>query len=143
MIDKLAGVHPKLKRIYLSVQAEMEKAGHPIIVTDGVRTAEEQHAAWRKGRDEHGRVIDRSKVVTDLDGYLKKSLHQLQADGTGHAIDCAFLVNGKPSWDESHPWPLYGSWAKSFGAKWGGDFTRLVKGERVPHPDRPHIEIRV
>lgn len=127
MIDKLAGVHPmlveKVKRI-LYASAEL---GFPMLVTDGLRTDAEQAALYAKGRTAPG------SIVTNADGVKKRSNHQAKADGFGHAVDCCFLVNGRPSWDQKLPWALYGEMAKSQGLVWGGDWTSIV--------DRPHIEL--
>lgn len=124
--DKLAGVHPKLRAVVLRVLSVMADLGYPMLVTDGVRTTEEQQALYAQGRTKPG------PVVTNADGVTHRSNHQLHADGCGHAVDCCFLLNGKPSWDPHLPWRLYGEAAKALGCRWGGDWT---------HPDRPHIEL--
>ncbi len=127
MIDKLAGVHPKLKRAVARILATMAEAGFPMLVTDGMRTTEEQQALYAKGRTKPG------KKVTNADGVRVKSNHQLHADGCGHAVDCTFMdEHGKPRWVESDPWAMYGAVAKSQGLMWGGDWKT---------PDRPHIEL--
>jgi peptidoglycan L-alanyl-D-glutamate endopeptidase CwlK len=98
-----------------------------LIVTDGVRTTEQQQALYKIGRGVPG------KIVTNCDGVLTKSNHQAKADGFGHAVDLAFSVNGEPSWSETQPWQLLGEMAKSQGLIWGGDFKTLQ--------DKPHIEL--
>ena len=124
-MTKLDGVHPvlveKVKRI-LHASAEL---GHPMIVTDGVRTLAQQQALYAKGRTAPG------KIVTKADGVRAKSNHQVKGDGFGHAVDCCFLVDGKATWEG--PWDLYGAMARSLGLTWGGDWKRFV--------DRPHIEL--
>lgn len=126
-IEKLRGVHPRLVAAFARISYALAELGHPVIVTDGVRTLEQQRALYAQGRSAPG------KVVTNADGVTKQSNHQPKADGFGHAIDCAFLVDGQPSWDDSHPWRLYGEAAKSQGLIWGGEWTSIV--------DRPHIEL--
>ena len=106
----------------------MAELGHPMMVTDGVRTTEQQQALYAKGRTAPG------PMVTYVDGVKVKSNHQAKADGYGHAVDCCFLKDGKPSWDPSHPWRLYGEMAAALGLQWGGFWTRFV--------DRPHIELK-
>lgn len=123
---KLHGVHPELVAIVLRISAAMKALGLTMIVTDGVRTVEQQKALYAQGRTEPGHI------VTQLDGELKRSNHQQKADGFGHAVDMAFLVDGKASWDERNPWALYGAMARQQGCTWGGDWRSLV--------DRPHIE---
>lgn len=127
MTDKLEGVHPKLRGVVLRILSVMSDLGHPMLVTDGVRTLEQQKALYAKGRTAPG------PIVTNADGELKRSNHQAHADGLGHAVDCCFLVNGQPSWDGAHPWRLYGEIAKVLGCRWGGEFKTIV--------DRPHIEL--
>lgn len=135
MSDKLAGVHPRLITKAHLIQQAMTALGFPMIVTDGVRTVEQQQALYAQGRNPQGMVIDRSKIVTNDDGVTHKSNHQLHADGLGHAVDMAFLdADGRPTWAESMPWACYGACAKALGLVWGGDWGTLV--------DRPHIELR-
>ena len=93
---------------------------------------EEQQRLYAQGRTTQG------KKVTNCDGISKKSRHQLAKDGYGHAVDCAFVVIGPVgktviSWDESHPWKLYGEMGKALGLVWGGDWKSLI--------DRPHLEL--
>ena len=62
---------------------------------------------------------------------MKRSKHQPQADGFGHAVDCAF--KGTDPFAETHPWALYGAMVEALGLTWGG---------RWQHPvDRPHAEL--
>lgn len=133
-IDKLTGVHPRLATAIRQIRAAMEVLGRPMLITDGVRTAEEQRILWLKGRNAAGQVIDPQKVVTNADGTVKRSNHQLHPDGFGHAVDCTFLDPlGHPRWIERDPWALYGAMGKTLGLKWGGDWGGLV--------DRPHLEL--
>jgi peptidoglycan L-alanyl-D-glutamate endopeptidase CwlK len=125
-MSKLDGVHPALVEKTGRILAAMSALGFPMLVTDGVRTVTEQAALYAKGRTAPG------KIVTQCDGELKRSNHQVKADGFGHAVDCCFLVDGKPSWDDALPWRLYGETAKALGLKWGGFWTT---------PDRPHVEL--
>jgi peptidoglycan L-alanyl-D-glutamate endopeptidase CwlK len=107
--------------------SKMAAQGHPMIVVGGIRTAAEQHALWRQGREIPG------KIVTNLDGIHHPSRHQPHADGYGHALDIVFIVDGKPSWAEDLPWDAYGKEAEAAGLVWGGRFVKLV--------DRPHVEL--
>lgn len=99
----------------------------PVLVTQGLRTAEEQAALYAQGRTKPG------KVVTNCDGVTTKSNHQAAADGFGHAIDFAFLTPDLGvTWEG--PWDLLGAMARALGLKWGGDFHSF--------PDRPHVELK-
>ena len=127
-VTKLSGVHPELVAKVTRILYAMSELGFPMLVTDGLRTTEQQRALFAQGRTAMGRI------VTYADGDVKKSNHQAKADGYGWAVDCAFLVDGRPSWDDARPWDLYGCMARALGLTWGGTFVRLV--------DRPHIEIK-
>lgn len=126
-MNKLEGVHPQLARAVARILVAMAELGFPMLITDGVRSTEEQQALYAKGRTAPG------PKVTNADGVRVKSNHQPKADGYGHAIDCCFLVDGKPSWDATLPWRLYGEAAKALGLTWGGEWKSLV--------DKPHIEL--
>lgn len=128
MSDKLAGVHPVLVAHVQSIIAAMGELGFMLIVTDGVRTQAQQQALYAQGRTTPGRI------VTHADGVKDRSNHQLHDDGLGHAVDCCFVVEGKPSWAETLPWRCYGEMAKALGLKWGGDWPE-------PETDRPHLEL--
>ena len=126
-VPKLVGVHPVLVEKITRVLIAMDALGVPMTITAGLRTAEQQRALYEQGRTKPG------AIVTNADGYTKKSNHQEREDGYGHAVDLAFLVAGKPSWAESHPWALYGAMVKSQELKWGGDWESIS--------DRPHAEL--
>jgi peptidoglycan LD-endopeptidase CwlK len=117
---KAKGIDIEVWTKVLAVLKRMEDLGHPMMVTDGFRTTEQQQKLFAQGRSSPG------KIVTHADGIKVKSNHQ-----SGRAVDCCFLIEGKPSWDERLPWSLYGRIAKEHGLQWGGDWKR---------PDKPHIE---
>lgn len=115
---KLAGVHPDLVRVL-----ERAAALHPlpVIVTCGMRTADEQAALVQAGA---------SRTL--------KSRHL-----TGHAVDLAVLVNGKARWD----WPLYEALSTSVKRaagelgveiEWGGDWPRFRDGPHFQLPARSY-----
>ena len=116
---RLAGVHPALMRVLDAVFDEMEAAGTPMFVIEGVRSDRRQQDLWRHGRDAMGHVIGR--VVTYKDGIVHRSNHQPHADGLGYAVDCAFA--GEAPFDPGHPWHLYGQLLEERGARWGGRFS--------------------
>jgi peptidoglycan L-alanyl-D-glutamate endopeptidase CwlK len=124
---KLLGVHPVLVQRVERILEAMRALGFPMLVTDGLRTAPEQMALYRRGRTQPG------PIVTNADGITTRSNHQARDDGFGHAVDCAFLVEGKPSWSDDCPWRVYGEMAKALALRWGGDWKGFV--------DRPHVEL--
>lgn len=125
MSDKLLGVHPDFAILVQRLLNVMALLGHPMIVTDGLRTTEQQQLLYAQGRTAPGHI------VTQADGVSVRSNHQMHTDGYGHAVDCAFLVDGAPSWNDALHWRLYGEVGKALGCKWGGDWHT---------PDRPHLE---
>lgn len=126
--DKLKGCHPLFIAAVTKVIDAMSALGFPMIVTDGVRTTAEQQVRYAQGRTTSG------PIVTNADGVYRKSNHQVQSDGYGHACDCAFLdLNGQPSWDIKFPWRTYGACAEALGLAWGGGWVTLH--------DLPHIEL--
>lgn len=107
-------VHPILLEKIDRVMNAMKCIGFPMLLTDGVRTAEQQYEIWRQGRERSG------KIVTNADGFNKKSNHQIKPDGFGHAVDCCFLdINGAPTWSMSYPWVAYSELCKAIGLKHG------------------------
>jgi peptidoglycan L-alanyl-D-glutamate endopeptidase CwlK len=136
-ITRLETVYPELRDKVLKILVAMDGLGFPMCVTDGRRTQAEQVALYAKGRTAPG------GIVTHADGVTKRSNHQPH-DGEmlGRAVDCCFLVDGlnrdgkleTPSWDDSHPWLVYGQAAEALGLTWGG---------RWKLHDLPHVELRV
>lgn len=126
-LQKLSGVHPELVAKVGRVLACMDALGFPMMVTDGLRTVEQQRALYAQGRTVPGHI------VTYADGVEKRSNHQPKIDTMGHAVDCVFVVEGKPSWDAALPWHAYGAAGAALGLHWGGSFTSLH--------DLPHLEL--
>lgn len=126
-MNKLTGVHPKLISAVQRITYAFHELGAELMVTDGVRTEEQQAALYSKGRSTPG------AIVTNADGVRKRSNHQTHADGLGHAVDLCFVVDGKPSWDTSLPWDLIGAMARQQCLTWGGDWKMR---------DQCHLELR-
>ncbi len=134
-LDRLKGVHPRLGEQVQTLLIAMEVLGFPMMITDGVRTVEQQQALFALGRTKPG------KIVTYADGVKNKSNHQPKADGLGRAVDCCFLVDldhdgqtDDPTWDLKRPWNLYGEMAIALGLEWGGRWLSIK--------DLPHIELK-
>lgn len=122
-VQRLTGVHPTLATIIYSILKKL-----PMFVVEGVRTAERQHSLYLLGRGH-----DPGPRVTDKDGYVNKSRHQVHPDGLGYAVDCAF--KGTDPFALSHDWHAYGALLEASGCLWGGRWKGLV--------DRPHAELPV
>jgi peptidoglycan L-alanyl-D-glutamate endopeptidase CwlK len=124
---RLVGVHPSLVERVARVLDAMAALGHPMLVVDGRRTADQQASLYAKGRTKPG------AIVTHADGVRMRSNHQAHTDGFGYAVDLAFLVDGRASWDIAQPWQAFGACAEALGLTWGGRWTRLA--------DLPHVEL--
>ena len=115
--QRLRGVHPDLVRVVRRCAADWADPETGFIVTQGLRTLEEQKLLKAKGA---------SRTL--------RSRHL-----TGHAVDLAVSVRGQVRWD----WPLYAKLAKAMKAaakaekvpiEWGGDWTSFKDG---PHFQLP------
>ncbi len=110
---KLSGVHPVLVKKALQIIELAKQEGYELRVTQGLRTFKEQDALFRK----------RPKVTNARGG---QSSHNY-----GVAVDFAFVVGGKISWDER----LYkniGRWTNQVGLTWGGNWR---------FTDLPHVQL--
>lgn len=121
-MSDLTGVNPTLVERVTRVLKAMDAFGTPMLITDGKRSLAVQQALYAQGRTKPGHI------VTNADGIIHPSAHQL-----GRAVDCCFLVDGKPSWDVKLPWTAYGALVTAAGLKWGGSFSTLH--------DLPHAEL--
>jgi len=98
-------------------------------VISGTRTAEEQAALFRKGRNEPG------EIVTYKDGYQRRSRHQPEPPKTkGEAIDIAAYKSGSITWDETETAAVAAyiiGYAKARGVdltggvEWGWDYGHI------------------
>src|SRR2546427_3703181 len=130
--QRLTGIHPALVMAVREVFDDvMEKQGYPMFVVQGLRTTPEQAALYRLGRQIAGPNVrpghSLGDIVTWKDGILYRSNHQVQADGYGHAVDCAFLpIRQRPNpFDPAWPWEIYGQAFEQRGMAWGARFLGL------------------
>lgn len=136
-LSRLEGVHPNLVLL-----AKQTLAISPIDfgITHGLRTPDEQFELFKKGRElKNGKwsVIDKSKIVTFVDGHKRKSKHN-----TGEAFDIAVWRNGKITWEPKYYHFLAGLFlmvAKDMGIDitLGMFFNGFGKDG-----DFPHIELK-
>jgi hypothetical protein len=98
-------------------------AGIAVLVTQGLRTWEEQDALYAKGRTVP--PIGKKHIVTKAKGG--QSYHNF-----GLAFDIVVLDSlGKADWDADHPgWKQAGEFGKSVGLEWGGDWKSF---KDLPH----------
>ncbi len=85
-LKNLEHIHPDLVKV---IKEAVKNSPYDFTVTNASRTAAEQNALYQEGRTKPG------IIVTSLDGYNKKSNHQIKSDGYGYAIDLYVIVDGK------------------------------------------------
>ena len=127
----LATADEKLQKLFNEVIKEID-----CTVIYGHRTPEEQFELFKKGReriDGWWQVVDKSKVVTNLDGNTKKSKHNYYPS---KAVD---VVPYPLDWNDIESFKLLGSVVKrkalelGIDIEWGGDWKSLK--------DYPHYQI--
>ncbi len=109
---RLAALHPALASAGRLLLERCAGAGVALLVTQGLRSWEEQDALYAQGRTRPG------KIVTHARGG--ESYHNF-----GLAFDVVVLDSmGKAEWDPAHPgWRMAGAIGNSLGLEWGGDWT--------------------
>jgi len=124
-------------------------------IVEGHRPVEKQMEYYKKGREEiDGQwvIVDKSKVVTYVDGVVKKSKHNYNPS---LAFDFCIYIPGKPfmSYDKIHMAAvghmfvvlgnrLYSEGKIAHNVRWGANWD--VDGEIVSDEnfvDFPHIEL--
>ncbi|MMZ47352.1 Peptidoglycan L-alanyl-D-glutamate endopeptidase CwlK precursor [compost metagenome] len=128
--NRLAGLQPVVRAAAEKLIVKSFNAGIPIVITQGLRTYDEQNQLYAQGRTKPGPVVTNAKA-----GY---SFHNF-----GVAIDFALLLpDGKSvSWDMKRDgnsnreadWQEVAKIGKSLGFAWGGDWKSFK--------DYPHLEM--
>jgi hypothetical protein len=121
--ERLRGLCPSLVTRARAMLDLCAQAGLAILVTQGLRTWEEQDKLYAIGRTVS--PIGKNNVVTNAKGG--QSYHNF-----GLAFDIVVLDSvGKADWDTNHPgWNSAARIGKSLGLDWGGDFKSL---KDLPH----------
>jgi LysM repeat protein len=119
--QRLARVNPKVAELGLRMVDACMQAGIAVVITQGLRTWEEQDVLFAQGRTAPG------KIVTNARGG--QSWHNF-----GLAFDIVVLDSvGKADWDSTHPsWLRAAAIGKSLGLEWGGDWPKFR--------DMPHFQ---
>lgn len=133
-LDALEGVHPSLVQL---IKSAIVDTPVDFTVIQGVRATKTQQEYYAQGRTKPG------KIVTYADGVIKKSNHQVKADGFGYAVDLYPYFGGKVQVNHPEVPKKLKQIADHIKAKakcmninliWGGDFKKPV--------DAPHFEIK-
>jgi len=112
---ELVGVHPRLVAV---VERAIKLTPQDFAVHDGLRTAEEQHRLYRR-------------QASQRDGYRRKSEHQLQDTGFGHAVDNVPWINGRVRWEWPAIYPIavamrQAAIEEGLDLIWGGIWDRKI-----------------
>lgn len=119
LIDQLVRVHPTLAERVRQLFAKLQAEGYEFIVTQGLRTWEEQDALYAKGRNAPG------SIVTKAPGG--HSQHNF-----GLAVDVAPIEKGVLDWNVKHPvWKRMLELAPSCSLAEGAEWRTF--------PDNPHL----
>ena len=128
-LDAMAGVNQNLVKV---IKEAIATSPFDFMVTQGLRTAKYQNELYQQGRTKRG------LKVTNADGYIKKSNHQMKTDGYGYAIDFVIL-NGKVlDWDTESKYEAVAKHILDTGHKLG---VNLEWGGKWKFKDYPHIQI--
>lgn len=100
--EKLSRLYPPFAEKVREFVLQARDAGMAVGIFEGLRTVERQQELYAKGRDQAGKVIDKTKVVTNAPPG--SSFHNY-----GLAVDLVFdgdevRPGWQWSWSNQHPW---------------------------------------
>ena len=142
--ERLQGVNPVLIEL-IEDALKVSPIDFGIPRHGGLRTAQDQHELWQKGRilknstlnpslRSSWEVVNKSQVITYTDGYERKSYHQ-----SGNAFDVYAFINNKASWKKHHLAMVAGALMskakkKGINLEWGASFrSSTFDGFDFPH----------
>ncbi len=122
-LERLDRLHPAVRTRGAALLELCSHSGLAVLVSQGMRTWEEQDTLYAKGRTIP--PLGRKYFVTMARGG--QSYHNF-----GLAFDIVVLdAVTKVGWDDDHPgWRVAGGLGKSVGLEWGGDWARF---KDLPH----------
>lgn len=130
-LARLAGVHPALVAV---VKRAILQSRQDFLVLEGLRSQARQDRLYAQGRSTPGPVVT----------WTRKSRHQRQADGFGHAVD---LVPWPVDWTDPGKFDAVAeamfAAAKALGhsVRWGADWDGDGRPRERGESDSPHFEI--
>lgn len=113
-------LHPRLQSIIEQLKLACEKEGLPLLITETLRTVQEQDDLYAQGRTKPG------NIVTNATGKSMLSQHQW-----GIAFDFCRNIKGKEYDDKDKFFEKVAALGKKLGLGWGGDWISFV--------DKPHL----
>lgn len=115
---KLEGVHPFVSEKALKLVARAHIEGIYIIITQGLRTIEEQNELYAQGRTKPGKIVTNAKGGSSYHNFAL-------------AFDfCVTDDKGTPQWTVDSRWKRVGQLGKELSLEWGGDFKSI---KDIPH----------
>lgn len=129
---RLQNVMPELAQKIRNLHDMLEAEGIEIRVVQALRSWQQQQDLYAQGRDINGKVVDKSKIVTNCPGG--HSYHNF-----GMAVDCVPSTHGPdqpfdPDWNATHP---YWSRMEDVGISLGLDSGAKWRS----FPDAPHFQL--
>jgi len=127
--EPIATLHPIVAAKQAELIEKTSKLGITILITDGLRTSEDQNALYEKGRSKGGSIVTNVKGGHSYHNY-------------GLAIDFALRTkDGDVIWDLEYDgnhngesdWMEVVAVAKKLGFTWGGDWASFR--------DYPHLQM--
>ena len=128
-LDTMQGVNPDLVRV---IKEAIATSPFDFMITQGLRTAKYQNELYQQGRTKKG------LKVTNADGYIKKSNHQMKIDDFGYAIDFAVIYKATIDWNTEAKYEAVAKHILEVGHKLG---VNLEWGGNWKFRDFPHIQI--
>ena len=135
-------VNPTARRKFKAVLADVRGYGLPLFVWEVYRSRERQRALYAQGRTNQ-QLLEAGYTPEEIAKYRAMGFTSIRPvvthartpryHGRGRAMDCCWLVDGKPSWNVPEEWwQTYGRAAKAHGLKWGGDWKKIK--------DKAHVQ---
>ena len=113
-------LHPRLRSLCRELIDLARRNDIEIVITQTLRTREEQNALYAQGRTAAGNIVTNVRYPY--------SMHC-----RGLAFDFAVVIGGQVNWGRLDLYDRVGQLGKSLGLRWGGDFKTFK--------DRPHFEL--
>lgn len=151
--QKIKQLRPKTQIMCLMLKEEAKKQGIEIVITNTLRSLEEQGALFSQGR-EVLEVVNRKRKLANMIPITaeenKKIVTKVNAGHSAHnyglAFDFIVKVNGKCTYDRRDLFVKVGMIAETikienYSLTWGGDFDRDGDMKDEKFIDLPHVQL--
>ncbi|WP_152656138.1 M15 family metallopeptidase [Oceanobacillus sp. CFH 90083] len=127
--ETITELHPDVQEAVETLIDRADDIDIEVVITDGLRSEEEQDALYARGREDGGNIVTHARAGESYHNY-------------GLAVDYAIRnQEGEIIWDIHYDgnnngesdWFEVAEIAKDLGFEWGGDFNRF--------PDYPHLQM--